>query len=193
MRTSLAPGKSRQVKLNPAKFLKAQGLRNDARNRERVFTSLTKLHTGNIEIAGGSYTYMTRLMNRLLVDRDRRFCLLEANADLVASLRREAKTAMDVHDRMSLGRNGLAKWVHGLLMIFRGGFSANIGCLRRLCGLAETSERVFFHRMETALELLAEAGLVESWAFDQGAVRVTAYSAEPSQAVCGYICDATGA
>lgn len=193
MRTSLAPDKSRQVKLNPAEFLKAQGLRNDARNRDRVFASLTRLHTGSIEIAGGGYTYMTRLMNRVLVDRDRRFCLLEANADLVASLRREARTALDAHDRMGLGRNGLAKWLHGLLMVFRGGFSANLACLRRLCGLAETTEHAFVQRMDAALALLAGSGLVESWTINQGMVRVTAYPAEPSQAVCGYICDAAGA
>jgi hypothetical protein len=193
MKTSLAPGKSRQVRLDPQEFLAVHGLRNDVRNRERVFGSLVRMHTGGIEIAGADYTYMTRLLNRVLVDRGRRFCLLEANVDLVASLRREAHIAMDVGDRMILGKNGMAKWLHGMLMVFRGGFSAHLSGLSRLCGLSGLGDCDFIERMVTALELLAEAGLVDQWTLGRGMVRVKARSALSQEAVCGYVCNAAHA
>ncbi len=185
--TSLAPNKSRQLQLNPAELLRALGLRNDLRNRRRVYASLIRIHASAISIAGDDYCYMTGLVNRLLVDRVRDLCLLEVNADVVASLRRTPQTDMNVRDRYTLGRNGLAKWLHGVLLVFRGGFSANMDCLRRLAGAPDTVEHVFNSRIAKALEQLQHSGFIEEWELEQDVLRVVARLAETHHTACGYI------
>ncbi|MGE4557821.1 MAG: hypothetical protein AB7D07_13495 [Desulfovibrionaceae bacterium] len=193
MQSRLPPDASGQFKTSPAVMLRELGLRNDQRNRDRIYASLSRLHSGCLEIAGKRYTYMTRLLNRALLDRDRQLCLLEANADLVAAFQRGARSALDFRDRLTLGRNGMAKWLHGILLVFRGGFSANMTALRRLCGAERFTARAFAARTAKALELLSDARLVSGWEMDGDVVRVMASPAEPRRTACGYIARAADA
>jgi len=185
--TKLGSAGARLLRLDPGKLLQSLNLRNDQRNRDKVFTSLYRLHSGQIEIHGERYRYLTRLINRLLLDENQRFCLLEANADLVASLRAGRHASVDIRDRFTLGRNGLAKWMHGALMVFKGGFAADLDCLHRLCGSSAKTIKGFSQSTTRALDNLAKAGMVESWELEKNHVRVAATPAEIQDAACGFI------
>ncbi len=185
--TKMGTANARLLRLDPGKLLTSLNLRNNQRNRDKVFTSLYRLHSGQIEIRGERYRYLTRLINRLLLDENRRFVLLEANADLVASLRQGRHAAVDIRDRFTLGRNGLAKWMHGALMVFKGGFAAELECLHKLCGSSARSIKGFSQSTAKALDNLAKAGIVEHWELHEGQVRVAATPAELQDAACGFI------
>lgn len=185
--THLAAEGAALLRLDPARLLRSLNLRNDSRNREKVFASLQRLHSGQLEIRGARYRYLTRLINRVLLDERNRACLLEVNADLVASLRQGQQAAMEIRDRFSLGRNGMAKWMHGALMVFKGGFSAQLDCLHKLCGSSARTPKSFSLTANKALELLAAAGIVDSWNMENGRATVAATPARMRDSACGFI------
>jgi hypothetical protein len=185
--TSLAQGNTGQIQLEPAPLLRSLNLRNSKRNQERVFASLHRLHTGTIEIAGKGYRYMTRLINRVLLDEEHRQCIVEVNGDVTAALRRGDTTSIKARERLSLGRNGLAKWLHGATMVFRGGFGADVSSLHTLCGAPAKSLPGFSSRLCKALDVLAQAGFLETWKLEGDHVRVTARPVRAHHSVCGVI------
>ncbi len=174
------------LRTDPADLLQTLKLRNDQRNRERVFDSLYRLHSAQLEIAGERYRYLTRLINRVLLEERKGIFLLEINADLVASLRQGKQMTVDIRDRFSLGRNGLAKWIHGALMVFKGGFSADINYLHTLCGSASKTAKVFHHNLAKAVEILSEAGAIEHSELHDDLLIVTSTPAHMLDSACGF-------
>lgn len=177
-------GKPVQFQFSPVDLLRALNLRNSPSNRDRVFTSLLRLHTGVIDIRGSDYRYMTRLMNRVLVDAAQERCLVEINEDVTASFRM-GDAPLQLRDRRALGRNGLAKWLHGVVMVFTGGFTSDIEGLHSLCRPAANPAPRFAAGLEGALDLLEDIGVVESRRIDGSRVRVVAGTAPASNATCG--------
>ncbi len=185
--TNSVQGGTKQIQLEPAQLLRSLHLRNSKLNQERVFASLHRLHTGAIEIVGKGYRYMTRLINRVLLDEKRQQCIVEVNSDVVDSLRQGDKVSMEIQERFSLGRNGLAKWLHGTTMVFKGGFGAEVNCLHTLCGAPARSLRGFSSRLCNTLKVLSQAGLLEDWKMEGNHVQVTARSMRVRNSVCGII------
>ena len=130
---------------------------------------------------------MTRLINRVLLDEKRQQCIVEVNSDVVDSLRQGDKVSMEIQERFSLGRNGLAKWLHGTTMVFKGGLGAEVNCLHTLCGAPARSLRGFSSRLCNTLKVLSQAGLLEDWKMEGNHVQVTARSMRVRNSVCGII------
>ncbi|WP_041720257.1 hypothetical protein [Pseudodesulfovibrio piezophilus] len=185
-----APANTRQacqIQFSPADLLHSLHLRNNEHNRDQVFASLQRLHTGVIDISGSEYRYMTRLINRVLVDRQQNMCLVEINGDVVTTFR-SGGTPMKLEDRRFLGRNGLGKWLLGATKVFEGGFTAEMLSLQALCGTPTKQKHCFANRLTKALDLLAENGRVESWNMDGDRVQVTTHPLQIRNTACGIFC-----
>ncbi len=173
------------LRLDPGSVLHTLHLRNDARNRDRLCEGLIWLHSGSIEIVGPRYRYMTRLVNRMLLDDGQRSCLVEVNADVLQSLNRSETIRLDVEERFSLGRQGLAKWLHGMLMVYSGGFAGDLGCLQERCGLGDKPTARFTQELCKALDTLEACGAVGSYALEGRQVRVCGRKSRQDDTTCG--------
>lgn len=187
MRTVISQDNQGKIQVNPARVLRETGLRNVEENRDRVYASLFRLHTGSLLIEGKGYRYMTRLIDRVLLDESKEYCLVEVNSDVVNSLRSECNLRLAVESRFSLKRSGLAKWLHGAILVFKGGFKADIGSLHSLCGASLRSRRLFPGMLDKALVALEEAGVVSSWYVEGRRVMVLPGSRQMIEAACGFI------
>lgn len=184
--TTSKQGNSLPLRVDPGELLHFLGLRKDVNNRERLFKSLSRLHEGRIEIMGSRYRYMTRLVDRLLLDEKHQHCLVDVNNDVIGAIRQSKRMEAEFRDRLRFGRNGLAKWIYGALLVFKGGFEADLRCLRRLCGTSSKTINSFSIAMEKALILLQEEALIQEWSLDSDHVKLIAHSAQTSNASCGF-------
>ncbi len=184
--TSSKQGKTSPLRVDVGDLLHAIGHRKDRNNRERLFQSLSRLQEGQIEIVGARYRYMTRLVDRLLLDEKHQFCLVDVNNDVIASIRQSKRMESEFRDRLRLGRNGLAKWLYGALLVFKGGFESDVNCLRRLCGTSSKSINSFSIAMEKALTLLKEESIILEWSLDSERIKLIAHPAQMSNASCGF-------
>lgn len=176
-----------KVQIDPAVLLRRARLRNSEENREQVYASLFRLHTGSLCIEGKGYRSMTRLLDRVLLDQNKERCLVEVNRDLVNALRGARSLHRGVEGRFALRRNGLAKWLHGVVMVFAGGFKADIPSLHTLCGLSNRSRYLFPTLLEKALGGMEECGVVDSWRVEGRRVVVLPRNRQRPDAACGFI------
>lgn len=175
-----------QFRLNPVELLHSLNMRNSLANRQRVFESLHRLHTGVLDIRGRDYQYMTRLMNRVLVDSRRTMCLVEINEDVAACFKHSGVPSQ-MHCRRQLGRNGLAKWIHGATMVFKGGFTAQMSSLYDMCHTTARQKRNFPAALGKALALMEDSGCIKHWEIRGSRVWITAGSNREHQDTCGMI------
>ncbi|QGY40378.1 hypothetical protein GM415_09635 [Pseudodesulfovibrio cashew] len=187
MRTPTSGGGSEKVRIDPGELLRAVNLRNYDMNRERVFSSLWRLHMGSMMIEGKGYRYMTRLIDRVLLDQRLGSCLVEVNQDVVTSIRHERNLSLDMENRRCFKRNGLAKWLHGAIMSFKGGFVAEMECLRALCGAPDRSRHAFPARLTKALDVMSECDAIRDWQIDGDKVKVVPSCTRRDGTACGYI------
>lgn len=176
-----------KIQVDPAELLRDARLRNFEENQDQVYASLFRLHTGSLCIQGKGYRYMTRLIDRVLLDQSKGRCLVEVNSDVVNSLRCERDLRIAVQSRFGFKRSGLAKWLHGAIMVFKGGFKADMNSLHMLCGASNRSRYIFPKLVGKALAAMEESGLVGSWQIDGQRVMVLPRSREWPVAACGFI------
>ncbi len=164
-----------RCQVEPGELLHAQNRNNSKKNRERVFTSLQRLPSAFISIRGDGYQYTTRLMDRVLVDVRRELCLVEVNGDVATAFRKNGLEKI-VRERLQLGSNGLAKWLHGATQVFQGGFAADLKSLYDLCRPRTRQKSQFTNHLEKALDQLKADGMLEWWEMDTHTVRAASRS-----------------
>jgi hypothetical protein len=180
-----------KIQVDPAALLRDARLRNFEENRDQVYASLFRLHTGSLCIEGKGYRYMTRLIDRVLLDQSKERCLVEVNGDVVNSLRCERDLRFTLESRLGFKRCGLAKWLHGAVLVFKGGFKADMNSLHMLCGTSNRSRYIFPKLVGKALAAMEQGGLVGSWQIDGRKVMVLPRNRERSDTACGFIASGT--
>jgi hypothetical protein len=75
-------------------------------------------------------------------------------------------TLIDWGQRQSLGKNNLAKWLHGHYATHAKPFPYKVQTLRELSGSDVAELRTFRQKLKQALDLLQAAGAIVSWAID---------------------------
>ncbi|MFW5733839.1 MAG: hypothetical protein ACOCWR_02155 [Oceanidesulfovibrio sp.] len=187
--TAAATGhRSRGVWMEHAQLIKALGKRNDATMRTRICHSLARLQGCSIAIEGQGYRYMTRLMNRALLDSAAGASLVEVNNDFADSIRSMRGLDLMLNERRGLGNDGLAKWLHGALWIFPAGFSSDFSTLSELSGLRHKSSYGFQKQCLDALELLIAKGVVTQYSTEQsGHLHVEGRRNNTHASACGFL------
>ncbi|MCA1943909.1 MAG: hypothetical protein LDL30_01320 [Desulfovibrio sp.] len=144
----------------PAQLLKELHLRHDERNRTRLFESLARLHGACLEVRKGGYRYLTRLLNRLLLDDTATSCLVEVNDEILQTLGRSPQQGARRQDRYALGREGFDKWLHGAMSIFAAGFEADVSRLQQLMGQERRPQKAFLDDLARSLDRLRAADCI---------------------------------
>lgn len=175
------------TQIEHAGLIKALGKRNDAAMRKRICDSLTRLQECAIGIDGEGYRYMTRLMNRALLNSAACASLVEINSDFADSIRTMRGLDLLLHERRSLGNNGLAKWLHGVLWVFPAGFSSDLATLAELSGMRRKSAYGFQKQCLEALELLIDTGVVTQYSMERsGRLHVEGRRNNTHASECGF-------
>lgn len=187
LRTLAERGEVGKIQVEAGRLLRDMGLRNFEENRERVYSSLFRLHTGSLLIEGDGYRHMTRLVDRVLFDQSKSRCLVEVNGDVVDSLRHVHNLRMNVEGRLGFRRNGLAKWLHGAVVVFRGGFRADIDSLHSLCGASRRNRYIFPQMLWKALETMESNGAIGFWQIEGRRVTVQPNCRQENDSACGFI------
>lgn len=156
--------------VSPAVLLREMHLRHDERNRARLFDGLARLHTGCLEVRKGKYRYMSRFLNRLLLEEGASSCLVEVNDEVLKTLGRGPQRLSKRQERFSLGRHGVDKWLHGALAIFAAGFEADLPRLQQLMGLQHKSGKAYREMLIRALKRLGAADIIADWEMHDGRV-----------------------
>ncbi|QJB57428.1 hypothetical protein [Pseudodesulfovibrio sp. zrk46] len=169
----------------PANLLHSLGMRNTILNRQRVSNSLRKLHNGVVEIIGSGYRYMTRFIDRVLVDSHTERLIVETNGDVVTTFRtNEMSDCLQI--RKSLRNNGLAKWLHGATLVYKGGLTATHDSLHSLSCPKVRTAHLFNTRLDKALDLLEKTNLVEVWSSNTK-IQIISRVVRSNEGSCGLI------
>ena len=191
MRTATTQNGIGKINVEPEKLLQDMQLRNFEENRSRVYSSLFRLHTGSLLIEGNGYRYMTRLIDRVLLDQSKGRCLVEVNGDVVNALRCERNLRLTLDRRYDYKRCGLAKWLHGVAMVFKGGFKADVNSLHLLSGSSNRSRYIFPNLLRKALDMMGENGVIDAWQLDGNKLMVFPRDRRRQDSACGFIVSGT--
>ncbi|TVM36855.1 hypothetical protein [Oceanidesulfovibrio marinus] len=169
-------------------LIKSLGKRNEASTRQRICDSLARLQECTIGIEGHGYRYMTRLVNRALLDEDACASLVEINSDFAGAIRLRRGLDLMLNERRSLGADGLSKWLHGVLWILPAGFSSDFATLCELSGMSHMNACDFEKQCREALDLLAENSMITQYDVRQGGRLLVEGRGNTAHAkVCGFL------
>ncbi len=169
-------------------LLRSLNRRNDKAGRTRIQNSLIRLSSGRIDIVGKDYHYITRLIDRLLIDELKQACIIEPNEDVCAALGKRLGHALDPKDRLLLAKSGLANWLHGVLAVFQGGFSSPIDLIRTLSG---SQTKNFEDELHSALDLLMNAKLARVTHIENNRVCIGGPTSSKEKTACGIFTEPT--
>lgn len=186
LHTPLRSGRPEPFQFTPGELLHDFGMRNTVLNRQRVGDSLRRLHNGVVEIKGDGYRYMTRFMDRVLVDSRTERYIAETNGDVATAFRADS-TACAARVRKHLRNDGLAKWLHGAISIHKGGITADYASLHALSAPKVRTMRLFSNRLDKALALLRKHDLVETSNDTAGKIQIISRVIRTDEGSCGII------
>lgn len=92
--------------------------------------------------------------------------VVKFNKDM-SKLYGEGYTGIDWAERQALGKNNLAKWLHGHYASHAKPFPYKVKTLMELCGSTTKRLSDFRTKLRAALAQLVEVGAIKSWSIDQ--------------------------
>lgn len=131
--------------------------------RGRIKSSLYRLEQGLIRICDERCSCTLRLINSIFEDSHTRRCHIEINDDLLAAFRASIGTLPFIKERLGLGDQALAKWIHGVSWLNGGYYLISVRKLYKLSGSRARSLRSFYEEANQALKLLKKMGVISGW------------------------------
>ncbi len=128
--------------------------------REKVLTSLHRLEQARLEVYNTRYRLSLQPVNKLLLDAKKETCLLELHPIVRDTFKNIPGLRVFLQERASLGRNGLAKWLHAVSWANGGRFYMNINRMRSLAGLQTQPRKKTIEHLRQAVQLLDDNHLL---------------------------------
>lgn len=157
---------SSEVQFTAHAMLKALGRGTSGKHHEELKQQITNLAAGLAEITWTKErkTFGGTLISNYFRDEDTGLYVIKFNSGF-GKLYSNGHTSIDWDQRKSLGRNNIAKWLHGFYSSHEQPYPYKVETLQRLCG--STSPRREFRRLlRVALGLLVDLGTITSWDID---------------------------
>lgn len=144
-------------------LLKELGRGTGGKDHEELKQQIRNLALGGAEITWvkDRKTFAGTLISSYVRDEDTGEYVVTFNKDF-GMLYARGHTSIDWVERKSLGRNNLAKWLHGFYSSHEKPYSYKVETLQRLCGSA-SPRREFRRLLKAALLKLADMGTITSW------------------------------
>jgi hypothetical protein len=127
-----------------------------------------RLMTGGIEINDmkGKDTFMGTLIRQAKLNEETKQWEVILEEDLL-KLYESGYTAIDWEQRMALGRNNLAKWLHGHYSSHAKPLPYKVETIKEMCGSDIKELYKFRQLLKKAHDALKAVGAIESWEIDK--------------------------
>jgi TrfA protein len=157
----------KKVEFSVHSFLQDLGRGVGKEQHEQFKEQLMRLMTGGIEITDlkAKITFMGTLVHKAYRDEKTGRYIVIFDKDMLA-LYESGYTLIDWKERMSLGQNNLAKWLHGFYSTHAAPFPYKVETLLKLCG-STTTLKEFKRKLKQALPELVNVGAIQSWSLDE--------------------------
>jgi hypothetical protein len=155
-----------KVEFTAHALLKELGRGTGGKDHEQLKEELARLGSGWTEISDkkARKTFAGNFISSYVRDDETERYVVSFTPEM-AQLYEAGHTLVDLEQRRALGRNNLAKWLHGHYSSHAQPFGYKVETLRRLS--RSTAELKEFRRMlRTAFAKLAEVGAIKSWSID---------------------------
>ena len=155
-----------RVEFSVHSFLKELGRKVSGEQHEQFKEQVARLGSGWIEITSlkDQKTFMGSLVRKAFRDETTGRYVVVFDEDML-QLYQTGHTLIDWEQRQALGKNNLAKWLHGFYASHAKPFPYKVETIHGLCGsISELKE--FRRLLRSALDTLVEVGAIRSWSID---------------------------
>ena len=170
-----------KVEFTAGALLKELGRGSGKTQHEQLKEELARLGAGWTEITWvkEQKTFAGNLISSFFRDEETGRYVVKFNQDM-ARLYGVGHTYIDWEERGALGKNNLAKWLHGFYASHAAPFAYKVDTLRGLCG--STAElKKFKQVLKKSLAELADVGAIEAWSIDSDDLVQIERKPSPSQ------------
>jgi TrfA protein len=154
---------SSEVRFTANAMLKELGRGTGKTQHEQLKDEMMRLLASGVEITWtkDKKTFAGTLISSFFRDEDTGLYVVKFNRDF-GKLYATGHTTIDWAQRKSLGRNNVAKWLHGFYSSHEQPYAYKVETLQRLCGSTATL-REFRRLLRESLERLVELGTITRW------------------------------
>lgn len=156
-----------KVQFTAHSLLKELGRGTGGKDHEQLKEELARLGSGWTEITDkkARKTFAGNFISSYVRDDETERYVVSFTPEMT-NLYEAGHTLIDLEQRRALGRNNLAKWLHGHYSSHAQPFAYKVETIRGLCG--STVERLgdFRKLLRAALAQLVEVGAIKSWSID---------------------------
>lgn len=158
----------KKVEFSVHSFLQELGRGVGKEQHEQFKEQISRLIGGVVEITDlkAEMTFMGTLVQKAYRDEKSGRYVVIFDKDMLA-LYESGYTLIDWQQRMALGKNNLAKWLHGFYSSHAAPFAYRVETLLKLCGSAAEPKK-FKQLLKKSLDVLVAAGAIQSWTIDDG-------------------------
>ena len=166
------------IRFTAHEFLKMLGRQTSGKAHEQLKEELARLGGAWTEVTDkqANVTYAGHFIDSFIRDNVTSTYAVSISPEF-ARLYLAGYTMVDWSQRQSLGKNGLAKWLHGHFSSHSKPFAYKVSTLQNLSGSRSSSIKSFRQKLKAALVELESCGAISRWSIDDSdrvhAVRTT--------------------
>lgn len=155
-----------RVEFTAHAMLKEMGRQTGQTQHEQLKEEIARLAAGLLEVTWTKEkkTFAGTLISSFFRDEETGRYVVSFNQDF-AKLYGHGATYVDRDQRSALGRDNLAKWLHGFFASHAKPFPYKLVTIQGLCGSKEEL-KAFKRRIKSALQKLVEIDAISSWEID---------------------------
>lgn len=152
-----------RVEFSVQSFLKEVGRGTGKEQHEQFKEQIMRLVTGGIEITyiREKKTFIGTLVSKAYRDEETGRYVVVFNEDML-QLYQSGYTLIDWSQRQALGKNSLAKWLHGFYSSHAAPYPYKVETLHKLCG-SSTTAKEFKRLLKDGLDKLIEVAALKNW------------------------------
>lgn len=156
------------IRFTAHEILKLLGRPTGGNAHDRLKEELARLSAAHTEITDvrAQVTYAGHFINEFIRD-EKTSSYVVSISPTIARLYTCSYTLVNWQQRQALGKNGLAKWLHGHFASHAKPFAYKVSTLQALSGSRSTSIKSFRQKLKTAMSDLKDCGAISSWSIDE--------------------------
>lgn len=157
-----------RVEFSAHAFLKELGRGTSGKHHEELKEEFARLLGGVVEITWTkeAKTFIGHLVEKAYRDEATQRYVVVFDSKML-SLYEGGYSHIDWQQRQALGKNNLAKWLHGFYASHAAPFPYKVETIKALCGSTNGVLRDFRRSLKAALAELVEIGAITSWEVDK--------------------------
>ena len=155
------------IRFTAHEFLTMLGRKTSGKAHEQLKEELARLGGAWTEITDkqANVTFAGHFIDSFIRDNETSAYAVSISPEF-ARLYLAGYTMVDWSQRQSLGKNGLAKWLHGHFSSHSKPFAYKVSTLQNLSGSRSSSIKSFRQKLKSALVELQSCGSISSWLID---------------------------